>query len=158
MRLCVYIAFDQDANQVGQLASSHLALRRWSCRPGAINALQLRNGGFGLFFQFRDPMREHRLQVDQRLRESGDAFRQFVARHAIRRKFATYTRDSSTGVDYADQRCYASMYGRFNTPDPMAGSAGAKSPGSWNRYNYAMGDPVNGSDPSGLCSEALDGS
>ena len=35
-----------------------------------------------------------------------------------REKFATYTRDSYTGFDYADQRFYASTYGRFNTPDP----------------------------------------
>ena len=32
-------------------------------------------------------------------------------------KFATYTRDSYTGFDYADQRYYASSYGRFNTAD-----------------------------------------
>ena len=33
-------------------------------------------------------------------------------------KFATYTRDSGTGLDYADQRYYASTFGRFMTPDP----------------------------------------
>ena len=37
-----------------------------------------------------------------------------------REKFGTYTRDSYTGLDYADQRYYASTYGRFNTPDPYA--------------------------------------
>jgi len=31
-------------------------------------------------------------------------------------EFATYTRDSYTGLDYADQRFYASSYGRFNSP------------------------------------------
>ena len=35
-----------------------------------------------------------------------------------REKFATYTRDHYTGFDYADQRYYASTYGRFNTADP----------------------------------------
>ena len=33
-------------------------------------------------------------------------------------KFATYTRDSATGNDYADQRYYTSVLGRFMTPDP----------------------------------------
>jgi RHS repeat-associated protein len=43
-----------------------------------------------------------------------------------------------------------SPVGRFNTPDPLAGRASATNPGSWNRYTYAGGDPVNFSDPSGL--------
>jgi RHS repeat-associated protein len=66
-----------------------------------------------------------------------------------REKFATYTRDSYTGLDYADQRFYASTYGRFNTADPYAGSAKPNSPGSWNRYSYTLGDPINGNDPTG---------
>jgi RHS repeat-associated protein len=67
-----------------------------------------------------------------------------------RTKFGTYYRDSFTGVDYADQRWYASAYGRFLTPDPFGGSAKAGNPASWNRYSYALGDPVSSSDPSGL--------
>jgi RHS repeat-associated protein len=77
-------------------------------------------------------------------------------------KFGTYHRDGFTGLDYADQRYYASTYGRFNTPDPYRASAGPGDPGSWNRYVYAGGDPVNKNDPTGLyvdcdddsCSEA----
>jgi RHS repeat-associated protein len=65
-------------------------------------------------------------------------------------KFATYTRDSATGLDYADQRYYASTFGRFMTPDPYHGSAGATKPESWNRYAYTVGDPVNYKDPQGL--------
>ena len=65
-------------------------------------------------------------------------------------KFASYWRDSVSGLDYANQRFYASTYGRFNTPDPYAGSAGTTDPGSWNRYTYVKGDPVNHHDPSGL--------
>ena len=66
-----------------------------------------------------------------------------------REKFATYTRDSYTGLDYADQRFYASTYGRFNTPDPYIARVGPGDPGSWNRYSYTRGDPVNRIDPSG---------
>ena len=49
-------------------------------------------------------------------------------------KFATYFRDSWTGLDYADQRFYASGLGRFLTADPYVASAGVGDPGSWNRY------------------------
>jgi RHS repeat-associated protein len=79
-------------------------------------------------------------------------------------KFGTYNRDGLTGLDYADQRYYASTYGRFNSPDPYAGSAGPRVPGSWNRYMYVLGDPVNLSDRHGThldcddddCSESTD--
>ena len=71
-----------------------------------------------------------------------------------RTKFGTYLRDSFTGLDYADQRMYASGYGRFNTPDPYQASAkGANNPRapiSWNRYSYVLGDPVNHLDRHGL--------
>ncbi len=62
-------------------------------------------------------------------------------------KFATYTRDAGTGLDYADQRYYASTFGRFVTPDPYKASGGPSDPGSWNRYVYVTGDPVNYYDP-----------
>jgi RHS repeat-associated protein len=65
-------------------------------------------------------------------------------------KFGTYHRDGFTGLDYADQRYYASGYGRFNSPDPSMGSLILKKPGSWNRYAYVGGDPVNSNDADGL--------
>ena len=64
-------------------------------------------------------------------------------------KFATYTRDSGTGLDYADQRYYASTFGRFMTPDP-ARRVNLGNPQSWNLYEYTSGDPINGNDPTGL--------
>ncbi len=70
-------------------------------------------------------------------------------------KFATYTRDSATENDYADQRYYTSTLGRFMTPDPAA-SAKSDLPQSWNRYNYASTDPVNNNDPTGLDDEGGD--
>jgi RHS repeat-associated protein len=71
-------------------------------------------------------------------------------------KFATYWRDSGTGLDYAHNRYYASSTGRFVTADPYAGSAIPTNPQSWNRYLYTIGDPVNGNDPSGLADENPD--
>jgi RHS repeat-associated protein len=64
-------------------------------------------------------------------------------------KFATYTRDSATGLDYAVNRYEQPGYGRFLSPDPYKASAGAGDPGSWNRYAYTRGDPVNRTDQSG---------
>jgi RHS repeat-associated protein len=63
--------------------------------------------------------------------------------------FATYWRDSATGLDYANQRYSSSQFGRFMTPDPNSGSGQAGNPQSWNRYAYVLGDPVNGIDPTG---------
>jgi RHS repeat-associated protein len=67
-----------------------------------------------------------------------------------RMKFATYTRDASTGLDYADQRFYTSQFGRFNTPDLSGGDWDPANPGSWNLYAYVGNDPVNYNDPAGL--------
>jgi RHS repeat-associated protein len=66
-------------------------------------------------------------------------------------KFATYTRDSATGLDYADQRYYANTFGRFMTGDPYRPSMDATNPGSLNRYAYVWNDPINSNDPEGLC-------
>jgi RHS repeat-associated protein len=63
--------------------------------------------------------------------------------------FTGYTRDSGTGLDYANQRWYSSTYGRFTSADRYKASAGPNNPGSWNRYAYVTGDPINMVDPKG---------
>jgi RHS repeat-associated protein len=63
--------------------------------------------------------------------------------------YATYWRDSATGLDYANNRYYSNVYGRFMTPDPYTNSGRSNDPQSWNRYAYTAGDPVNRIDPSG---------
>jgi RHS repeat-associated protein len=64
-------------------------------------------------------------------------------------EYATYRKDE-TGLHYAVNRYYESSLGRFVTPDPYMASGGVGEPGSWNRYAYVEGDPVNFYDPSGL--------
>ncbi len=64
-------------------------------------------------------------------------------------KYATYTRDSATGLDYGDQRYYSNQFGRFMSPDPYKASGGPSDPQSWNRYAYTRGDPITYSDPTG---------
>jgi RHS repeat-associated protein len=66
-----------------------------------------------------------------------------------REKYATYTRDSNSGMDYAMNRYYSSQWGRFLSPDSYAGSASAADPGTWNRYTYSNADPTNNNDPEG---------
>jgi RHS repeat-associated protein len=63
--------------------------------------------------------------------------------------FTTYERDA-TGDDYAINRFYSSLPGRFRSPDWFGKSARAGSPQTWNRYAYAQGDPLNKTDPLGL--------
>jgi RHS repeat-associated protein len=65
--------------------------------------------------------------------------------------FGTYWQDSATSLDYAKNRYYSNAYGRFMTPDPYQASGGPSDPGSWNRYAYTRGDPVNRNDSGGLC-------
>jgi RHS repeat-associated protein len=69
-------------------------------------------------------------------------------------KFATYLRDGESGIDYAMNRYYAAGRGRFLSADPYrvnnGGPGDPGAPGSWNRYVYALGNPINFYDPFGL--------
>jgi RHS repeat-associated protein len=65
-------------------------------------------------------------------------------------KFGTYFRDGY-GQDYADQRYYTAVAGRFWSPDPLGHKAAKSSnPETWNRYAYVEGDPANSRDCRGL--------
>ena len=84
-------------------------------------------------------------------------------------RFATYYRDGTSLLDYARNRYYSSTLGRFMSADPYRASKGSVNnpvnPGSWNRYAYVTGDPVNFNDPNGTyagdpgvgCSVSIDG-
>ncbi|MBK9169624.1 MAG: hypothetical protein IPM24_19465 [Bryobacterales bacterium] len=45
---------------------------------------------------------------------------------------------------------YRQHDGALLTPDPYLATGGPAEPGSWNRYAYVEGDPVNKVDPTGL--------
>ena len=65
-------------------------------------------------------------------------------------KFGTYFRDGY-GQDYADQRYYTAVAGRFWSPDPLGHrAANPNNPTSWNLFAYVNGDPVNFRDRHGL--------
>ncbi len=70
--------------------------------------------------------------------------------------FATYTKDATTGFEYANQRYYSAGLGRFLTVDQYGGSARINVPQSWNRYVYVEDNPTNRRDASGFMSEIID--
>ncbi len=59
--------------------------------------------------------------------------------------------DDGNGLQYMRARYYRPDVARFLSLDQLAGSAA--SPQSLNRYAYALGNPVMGVDPSGLCND-----
>jgi RHS repeat-associated protein len=70
--------------------------------------------------------------------------------------FTSYEREfevNESGNDYAIFRTYLSRVGRFNRPDPLAGSIA--DPQSLNRYAYVLNDPLNLADPLGLANETV---
>jgi RHS repeat-associated protein len=62
--------------------------------------------------------------------------------------FTGYMRDSETNLDFANARYYTSQFGRFMSPDPLAGHALV--PQSLNRYSYVLNTPLSAIDPSGM--------
>jgi len=62
--------------------------------------------------------------------------------------FTSYERDAETQTDYAMNRQYMNALGRSTRPDPVIGKY--ELPQTFNRYAYALNDPVNKIDPSGL--------
>ena len=64
-------------------------------------------------------------------------------------KFTTYERDE-TGLDYAVNRHYDPLQGRFNQIDPLGWGRSLADPQSLNLYGYVRNDPVNSVDLTGL--------
>lgn len=59
-------------------------------------------------------------------------------------------RDIATGLDYFGARYLSGAQGRFTSPDPLMASAKASNPQTWNRYAYALNNPLRYVDPDGL--------
>ena len=64
--------------------------------------------------------------------------------------FTSYERDTESSLDYAMNRFYSSLVGKFSSSDPALRSAVPADPQTWNRYSYSNDDPINLSDPTGL--------
>ncbi|MGB7068405.1 MAG: RHS repeat-associated core domain-containing protein [Pyrinomonadaceae bacterium] len=86
-----------------------------------------------------------------------------------RKKFATYQRDTETGLDFAQSRYYSPIHGRFTSPDEFKGGpdelfdfeedasdnptfyADFENPQSLNKYQYTYNNPYKYNDPDGHC-------
>jgi len=67
------------------------------------------------------------------------------------RRFTSYDRSASTGLDYAVNRSYDSQQGRFTQVDPVGmGTADLENPQTLNLYSYCANDPINHTDANGL--------
>jgi RHS repeat-associated protein len=67
-----------------------------------------------------------------------------------RLRFTGKARDVETGLDYFGARYYASTLGRFTTVDPVLDIEQALvDPQRWNRYTYALNNPLRNVDPDG---------
>jgi RHS repeat-associated protein len=70
---------------------------------------------------------------------------------ATKRRFTSYDRSTVTGLDYAVNRHYDPLQGRFTQVDPIGmSSVSLASPQTLNLYAYCANDPINHTDPSGL--------
>lgn len=69
---------------------------------------------------------------------------------SLNRRFTSYDRSATTGLDYAVNRHYDPRQGRFTQPDPLGlGAASLADPQSLNMYSYVGNDPANRIDPDG---------
>jgi RHS repeat-associated protein len=59
-------------------------------------------------------------------------------------------RDNETGLDFFEERYYASTQGRFTSCDPLMASAKTGNPQSWNRFVYVLNNPLRYVDPDGM--------
>lgn len=66
------------------------------------------------------------------------------------RQFAGKERDAETDLDYFGARYFRAQSGRFTTIDPVMDSdAALADPQRWNRYTYALNNPLKFTDPDG---------
>ncbi|MGE3467284.1 MAG: RHS repeat-associated core domain-containing protein [Pyrinomonadaceae bacterium] len=75
----------------------------------------------------------------------------------VRQRFTGYEKDTESGLDFAEARMYENKHGRFTAVDPLMASASAGDPQTFNRYTYTGNNPINYTDPSGLCVDRATG-
>lgn len=68
----------------------------------------------------------------------------------IRQDYTGYQKDSESGLEFAQARYYNTQHGRFTSVDPLPASARIYAPQSLNRYSYALNNPLQFVDPTGM--------
>lgn len=69
---------------------------------------------------------------------------------AVRQRFTGFQRDLETNLDFAEARYFNSSHGRFSAVDPLLASGKSARPQTFNRYVYALNEPLGLVDPTGL--------
>jgi RHS repeat-associated protein len=64
--------------------------------------------------------------------------------------FTGKERDSESGLDNFGARYDSSSIGRFMSPDPLMASAKVWNPQTWDRYTFALNNPLAFVDPTGM--------
>ena len=76
--------------------------------------------------------------------------RSFVSGQRTKENFTGHELDDESGLVYAGARYYMPGVGRWTSVDPLGGDYPGSSP-----YNYALNNPANLFDPTGLCPESV---
>src|ERR1039457_3406779 len=66
-------------------------------------------------------------------------------------------RDTESGNDYFGARYYASIMGRWLSPDMPFADQDTENPRSWNLYSYVRNNPLNHIDDSGMLTIIIGG-
>jgi RHS repeat-associated protein len=74
----------------------------------------------------------------------------YSAADSTKQKFTQKERDNESGLDYFLARYYSSAQGRFTSADPLLASGRIEGPQTWNRYAYAINNPLSYIDPTGM--------
>jgi RHS repeat-associated protein len=84
----------------------------------------------------------------------------YMAPDGVSQRFTSKERDSETGLDYFGARYFSGAQGRMTSPDPFMIMTQAENreqldaylsnPQTWNRYAYALNNPLRYVDPTGL--------
>jgi RHS repeat-associated protein len=69
---------------------------------------------------------------------------------SVRQKFTGYQKDDETQLDFAEARMYENRHGRFTAIDPLLASGKSANPQTFNRYAYALSNPLILNDPTGM--------
>jgi RHS repeat-associated protein len=75
---------------------------------------------------------------------------QIAGAQATSHMFTGKERDAESGLDNFGARYNTSSMGRFTSPDPLLASGSLYNPQTWNRYAYALNNPLRIVDPTGL--------
>ncbi len=124
---------------------------------GRLLSTATRNGTGGEFTEFNHPDKLSTRLITNGINSYEQAHLPFGTAFnaettgSINRRFTSYDRSNSTGLDYAINRTYDSKLGRFTQVDPIGMSAAdVNLPQTLNLYTYCGNDPINHTDPDGL--------